>query len=285
MTLYDKSFEGCTSKQIFDLPEVYHKSIEIKALGSNFKVEPSIEEIITYTFITNGTNRFGYYSGIAALHHIHGITQVPVVIDIKSNKTDKDLTYKSGASTYNIHPANITVTKDNAIYLEISDCLEDWYDYFDNIPECLRYLIKELSLQEEKFKALYTRYSNKTIEAITDAFKLQAYNWNSRLLCLTDQGIEIKLNKKVTIVRKTQDTEKIYNTLKAIKNKELESDYSLDNIEIITKGNINLLWEDNFELAVIDNTENILTEETKRVIRDKNESTYRYFILDNKDYI
>jgi len=171
MILYDKPFPGCESKTIYDLPTVYYKPEKIIFFGKEFIREPYVDDIIIKTFITDGTNRYGYFSGLKSLNDLHGTTQVPSTIDIKSERIIQTCMYVDGLTKYIVHPANKIITSNNYIYLQILDTLEEMYDYFEEDRiECIKHLVDKLKLNIHQFYKLLPNYSTRTKEVIKNVF-------------------------------------------------------------------------------------------------------------------
>lgn len=157
----NKYTPGYKSKSAFGLPELYYKPEVIDLFGTKVESTITLEDMMRYYFITDGKTKYGYYSGLVALNNMHGTTQVPCTIEMKSKKVKSVKKYANEANTirFVINPLNKNLTNENAAYLEILDMLEDSYDYFEeNRYDCIEFLVKKLSLKKEEFKKYLDMY-------------------------------------------------------------------------------------------------------------------------------
>lgn len=172
MYLSTTKFEGYKSKSIFGLPELYYMPQEIDFFGTKIETEPSITELIERYFITDGEDYYGYYTGLKSLNNIHGTTQVPATIEIKSNKVKEKSIYKQRYTRYIVYPASHEINEQNWIYLELLDDIEELYNYFEeNIVKCIKVIVKELKLSKQIFDSLLDNYSARTNEVIDHVFE------------------------------------------------------------------------------------------------------------------
>lgn len=186
-TLQTKPFEGCKSIQYFDLPELYYKPEPIQIGEVTYDSEPSVFEYMIYLFITNGEEQYGYYCGLKALNGIGGTTQVPALQQIRSNNIAKETEYfLSMSQRFTVYPSEVKITKENAIYLQILDTIEEEYNYFDDIYDFfderestqeenvltpIKRAIGVLNLSLNSFNQYLERYSARTKEIVYKAYK------------------------------------------------------------------------------------------------------------------
>lgn len=174
MYLSTTKYAGSKATSIFGLPELYYMPQEIDFFGTKIETEPSITELIERYFITDGEDYYGYYTGLKSLNNIHGTTQVPATIEIKSNKVTETTLYINGYTRYIIYQSPIRITSTNYIYLELLDDIETSYNYFEeNIVNCIKFVIDRLNLSKQIFESLLSNYSEKTKEVINNVFAQQ----------------------------------------------------------------------------------------------------------------
>lgn len=164
-------FDGAKAISLFELPELYYAPQLVSLFGQLVETQPSATEIVETYFIKDSKEVYGYYSGIKALNDIHGTTQVPATIEIKSNKVDEVSVYLLGYTKYIIYPAVTKIDSSNHIYLELLDIIEESYDYFEeDIQTCITSIIEKCQLTEYGFNTVISRYSARTKELIKDVF-------------------------------------------------------------------------------------------------------------------
>lgn len=165
------SYSDAESKSIFDLPKLYYTPKTINIFGKTAKVEPSVQEMIEAYFISSDDKVYGYYTGIKGINEIHGTTQVPAQIDIKSNKVNKKRMYELGCTRYVIMPSEIEIGEDNSIYLQLLDMIENYYNAFEeDVVACVKNAVTELKLDKNNIETLSFMYSQRTKEIIKDVF-------------------------------------------------------------------------------------------------------------------
>lgn len=170
--LRDKPFEGCKSVSLPSMPILYYKPEKHKSLFGEFETSPSSGDLMHRYFISDGDAIYGYYSGLTALNNIHGTTQVPAIIELTTNNIDKDINYNINSTRYNVYKSDKEINKQNHFYLEILDTIERYYDYFEeDIVKCIKWVVKELKLNEQGFLELINDYSDRTKEVIENVFR------------------------------------------------------------------------------------------------------------------
>lgn len=170
--LRDEPFKDCKSASLPDMPTLYYKPEKHKSLFGEFEIEPSKDDLMHRYFVSNKEEVYGYYCGLIALNHIHGTTQVPAVIEIKTNKISEDSEYVLDGIRYIVYKSDKMIDKSNSYYLKILDTIEDYYNYFeDDVIKCIKWVVKELKLNREGFVKLLLDYSDRTKEVIENVFK------------------------------------------------------------------------------------------------------------------
>lgn len=170
MELRDKPFKGCKSISMFGLRDLYYEPKLYDSSLGTIEIEPTTFDIVEMYFITDGSYVYGYYSGMYLLNCIHGTSQVPALIEIKSNKTDKILEYNKAGTRYSIYPAK-DIDNSNYLYLGVLDLVENYYDCFEgNVIDCVRYAIDVFKLSKDKIIRLSNSYSERTRKVVSDVF-------------------------------------------------------------------------------------------------------------------
>lgn len=171
MKLSRTPFTGAKKTSIFGLPTLYYLPKQIEIFGRTVETEPTLSEMITLYFLRDNKRVYGYYTGLKSINDIHGTTQVPVTIRIKSNIAKEEQKYSRGCIKYIISPTTIQVNSNNYIYIELLDDIEFYYDYFEeNVVNCIKYIVKQLELSKEQFDKLIQNYSKRTIQIIKDVY-------------------------------------------------------------------------------------------------------------------
>lgn len=163
--------DGYVETGIEGMPSLYYKPERFSRWGREFEKKPGFEEMIYEYFVAGHGEVYGYFSGIHSLNRIHGTTQVPAMVEIKSNRTQKEQLYIKGNIRYRVIPAKLEVTKDNSAVLEILDDLEYMYEYFEeDVDSCVKFIVNELGLSYGQFEPYMSYYSERTVKVIKDAF-------------------------------------------------------------------------------------------------------------------
>lgn len=171
MILSDKEYLGSKSISFFGLPDLYYTPKMHKTPFGLIEIKPTIPEIMGRYFIRDNKEVYGYYTGLQSLNNIHGTTQVPATIEIKSNKVKEKSTYEYKHIKYIIYPANIHIDSNNHSYLELLDDIEYSYDYFEeDIVDCIKYAVKKMGLYIKGFENLLEQYSDRTRQVIKDVY-------------------------------------------------------------------------------------------------------------------
>lgn len=171
MYLSTTKFEGSKSKSIFGLPELYYTPSTEKILNIVLDITPTMPEMMEAYFITDGSSHYGYYTGMTSLNNIHGTTQVPATIEIKSNNVSEKTEFSYKNIKYIVYTTPIKVDEHNYAYLELLDVIEEMYDCFEeNRVECIKYTVNKLGLAHNDFEKLIDKYSARTREVINNVF-------------------------------------------------------------------------------------------------------------------
>lgn len=171
MELSRTPFTGAKETSIFGLPTLYYLPKQIEIFGRTEDTEPTLSEMMTMYFIRDNERVYGYYTGLKSINNIHGTTQVPATIRIKSNAVKEEQKYNRGCIKYIINPTTIQVNSDNYIYLELLDDIEFYYDYFEeDVVDCIKYVVERMSLSIDGFKSLLKQYSDRTRQVIKDVY-------------------------------------------------------------------------------------------------------------------
>ena len=160
-------------KSIFGLPNLYYEPVVTEFLGMKITEEPSVDEMIRAYYIENDSETFGYYTGIKSVNRRNGTTQVPVKVDIISNKVNTITIHIGSGTTYIMHPTEKKINSDNAIYLELLDALEKHMDVIEVSPkEFIKHNADRGKLKFNKFIEIINeyKYSDMTKKVIINAF-------------------------------------------------------------------------------------------------------------------
>lgn len=169
MELKDKPFEGCKEASLPGMYPLYYKPEICKSLFEVFENEPSREDLLYRYFVSDGEEFYGYNCGLTALNDIGGTTQVPAVVELKTNKIEKDAVYVLGGVRYKVYKAKRKINKDNYMYIKVLDVIEECYDYFEeDIIESIKFIIGRKNLDDKKLLELATDYSERTKRVIED---------------------------------------------------------------------------------------------------------------------
>ena len=160
-----------TKKSWFDMQPIFYEKEQLKLGDIVIEVEPTISEVMTKYFMHNEKEVYGYHCGITALNEIHGTTQVPGEIRIRSNKVNVMQRYSHGSMRFTVCPASTPINKKNSIYLQIMDTIEESYDFFEeDVVDTVQSVVKELKLNKKEFENISRHYSERTLEVIKNVF-------------------------------------------------------------------------------------------------------------------
>lgn len=160
-------FDGCKSKTIQNLRTVYYKPVIGSIFGRPIELEPGLDDIIRFLFVDNNS---GYYCGLAYLNRIHGTSQVPALVEVRSRNTDCTLDVGEYANRFRIYALDRDINSENRKYIELLSCIEDMYGYFeDDVVECISYIVGKLGLDSNALLDYAQGYSDRTLEVVRNA--------------------------------------------------------------------------------------------------------------------
>lgn len=172
--LYDKPFDGCKEVSYFGLRPLYYKPEKIKWEFGELETSVGYDDYICHLFMENTVSSevYGYYTGLTSLNHIHGTSQVPVLVEICTNKVDKECNYSEGFGIrYRLYPSDILITKQNFMYLQLLSTVENLYEYFeDDVVQTVKYIVDKVSLLYSGFEEYLDKFSERTKGVIKDVF-------------------------------------------------------------------------------------------------------------------
>ena len=102
------------------------------------------EDVAKCKYISKNDDYYGYYGGLYLANKLGITTQVPLVIDIITNKTNSSQRMVTiNNHKFYIRPAKIEINKDNVYALQLLDLLKDLDKYSEYSNEYLAERIKQ----------------------------------------------------------------------------------------------------------------------------------------------
>lgn len=178
MELSKEKRAGMVAVSLPGMYDLYYTPKKESIFGIEMELEPLPEELIRAYFMEYNGEVFGHYTGLASLNNIGGTTQVAALVTIKSNAIKagdkyelRDNIYILGHRNYIIIPSEVEITKENYIYLELLDNIENMHDYFEeDIAETVKLAVNHCKLTLEGFNKELSRYSERTRGIINEVF-------------------------------------------------------------------------------------------------------------------
>lgn len=130
-------------------------------------------KVIIRKYITDGRQTYGYFTGLAAANQLALTSQVPVQLEICSNKeSSKGRTLMIGNRTIRVKRARAEVTADNYKILQLLDIFQE-VERLSDLPEkevLLRFKasIKSEGLSRKELKKYISLYPGKVAQKIIE---------------------------------------------------------------------------------------------------------------------
>lgn len=172
--LFEEPFEGCKGVSYFGLRPLYYKPEKFNGImGEELETIVSYREYIEYLFVGFESlgSIYGYYTGLVALNHMNGTTQVPVVQEIRTNKVKETVEYMDRGIRFKLYPSDIEISVENFRYLQVLDIVDNLYDYFDeDVVKVIKNIVDTFKLELYKFELHFNNFGEKTKEVILNVF-------------------------------------------------------------------------------------------------------------------
>lgn len=166
--------EGAKEVHLEGMPSLYYVPKYIEAFGYTTELAPSTDDLITEYFIRHEDEYYGYCTGFCSLNMIGGSTQVPMVVEIKSNNVNEKYEYNKNGVRYIVTKSDIEVNSANHFVLELLDDIEYLYDYFEedlwDVPLVINRCVEKTNLTKKDFEPYLKLYSARTNEVIKHIF-------------------------------------------------------------------------------------------------------------------